>query len=189
MNVTVELDGEGVPRLQFPEPFNAANYFIDRHLAEGRGGKVAVRTLERAVTYADLCENVNRFGNCLRDLGLGRGERVLMVVNDCPEFFFLFWGAIKVGAIPVPLNTMLRARDVEFIIRDSGCAGLVYSPEFAGEIEAALAECGWRPRVVLRLEGGGDALGARAREASPRLRAVPARAEDDCFWLYSSGTT
>ncbi len=189
MNVTVELDGEGIPRLRFPEPFNAAECFIDRHLAEGRGGKVAVRTLERDVTYADLVRNVNRFGNALRDLGMGPGERVLMVVNDCPEFFFLFWGAIKVGAIPVPLNTMLRAKDVEFIIRDSGCAGLVYSPEFAGEIEAALAECGWRPRAVLRLEGGGDALAARARDASPELRAVPARAEDDCFWLYSSGTT
>src|SRR5579863_7181492 len=82
-----ELGGEGIPQLRFPETFNSAEYFIDRHLAEGRGSKVAVRTLKREVTYAELLDNVNRFGNTLAALSLGRGERVLMVVNDCPEFF------------------------------------------------------------------------------------------------------
>ena len=189
VGLAVEVDAEGIPQLRFPEPFNVAEHFIDRHISEGRGGKVAVRTPEREVTYAELLDAVNRFGNTLRKLGIGGGERVLMVVKDCPEFFFLFWGAIKAGVIPVPLNTLLRAKDFEFIMRDSGCAGVVYSPEFAGEVEAALAERSWRPRVVLRLEDGEDALTARARDASPELRAVRARAEEDGFWLYSSGTT
>ena len=83
-----ELSDEGIPQLRFPEPFNSAEYFIDRHLAEDRGSKVAVRTLQREVTYAELLDNVNRFGNTLAALGIERGERVLMVVNDCPEFFF-----------------------------------------------------------------------------------------------------
>ena len=184
-----ELSDEGIPQLRFPEPFNSAEYFIDRHLAEGRGSKVAVQTLEREVTYAELLDNVNRFGNTLAALGIGRGERVLMVVNDCPEFFFLFWGAIKVGIIPVPLNVLLRASDFAFLIRDSECAGLVYSFEFAGEVEGALRVCSWRPKVVLRMEGGEDTLTAQARDASPELKPVPTRAQDDCFWLYSSGTT
>lgn len=187
--VTTEVDGEGIAQLRFPESFNVAEYFIDRHLAEGRASKVAARTLDREVTYAELVGNVNRFGNTLVNLGIGRGERVLMVVKDCPEFFFIFWGAIKSGVIPVPLNTMLRAKDFEFIIQDSKCAGLVYSPEFAGEVEAALGQCSWRPQVALRLEGRDEPLVERARDASPELCAAPARAEDDCFWLYSSGTT
>lgn len=184
-----ELSDENIPQYRFPEPFNCAEYFIDRHIAEGRGSKVAVRTLSRDVTYAELLDNVNRFGNTLAALGIGRGERVLMVVNDCPEFFFLFWGAIKAGIIPVPLNALLRANDFAFYIQDSECAGLVYSPEFAGEIEAALGLCAWRPKVVLRMEGGEDTLTARACDASPDLRPVPSSAHDDCFWLYSSGTT
>lgn len=184
-----ELDDDGIPRLRFPETFNSAEYFIDRHIAEGRGGKVAVRTLKRDVTYTQLKYNVNTFGNTLTGLGIGRGDRVLMVVNDCPEFFFLFWGAIKAGIIPVPLNALLRASDFAFYIQDSECAGLVYSSEFAGEVEAALRACAWRPRVVLRMEGGEDALTARARNASSELRPFPMRARDDCFWLYSSGTT
>src|SRR5450759_1399679 len=117
-----ELGDEGIPQLRFPETFNSAEYFIDRHLLEGRGGKVAVRTLKREVTYAQLLDNVNRFGNTLAGLGIGRSERVLMVVKDCPEFFFLFWGAIKAGIIPVPLNALLRANDFAFYIQDSECA-------------------------------------------------------------------
>lgn len=190
--MAIEVDGDGVPQLRFPEPFNVAEHFIDRHVAQGRGGKVAIRTLRRDVTYAELAGCVNRFGNALIELGIGRGERLLMVVKDCPEFFFLFWGAIKAGVIPVPLNTMLRARDFDYIIRDSACAGIVYSPEFGAEVEVALAQCSWRPRVFLPVEGvegGGRALASRARDASPELRAVPACAAEDCFWLYSSGTT
>src|ERR1035441_8909070 len=111
MDVTGELDGEGIPRLRFPEPFNAAEYFIDRHIAEGRGNKVAIRTLNRDVTYAELFHAVNQVGNTLTNLGIGRGERILIVVKDCPEFFFLFWGAVKVGVIPVPLNGLAPASD------------------------------------------------------------------------------
>jgi benzoate-CoA ligase family protein len=187
--MAIEIDGEGIPQLQFPEPFNVAEVFIDRHLAEGRAGKVAIRTLQREVTYADLVRNVNRFGNTLIKLGIGRGERVLMVVKDCPEFFFLFWGAIKAGVIPVPLNTMLRAKDFDYIIRDSECTGLVYSLEFGSEVELAFAQCAWKPRVVLRMQGDDEALASRARDATPELRALPACASEDCFWLYSSGTT
>jgi benzoate-CoA ligase family protein len=189
VELAVEVDGEGIPQLRFPEPFNVAEYFIDRHIAEGRAGKVAIRTLAREVTYAELFANVNRFGNALSKLGIAGGERLLMVVKDCPEFFFLFWGAIKAGVVPVPLNTMLRARDFEYIIRDSECAGLVYSLEFRTEVEAAFALCSRRPRVFLRMEGGVQALATRAGDAAPELDAVPACATEDCFWLYSSGTT
>lgn len=189
MGVTRELDEEGQPLLRFPEPFNVAECLIDRHVAEGRGGKVALRTLDCEVTYSELLENVNRYGNALRRLGIVRGDRVLMVLQDRPEFFFLFFGAAKAGIIPVPLNVLSPARDFEFIIQHSECAGLVYASEFAGEIQAALAACSWRPKVVLCLDSCEDSMEARARQASPELRAAPTRAGDDCYFLYSSGTT
>jgi benzoate-CoA ligase family protein len=189
MGVTVELDDEGQPRLRFPETFNVAECLIDRHVAEGRGGKVAIRTLDRDVTYAELLENVNRYGNALTLLGIRPGECVLMVLQDRPEFFYLFLGAAKAGMVPIPLNVMASAQDFEFIIWHSECAGIVYAAEFAGEIRKALAACPRQPRVVLCLDGCADSLAARAQHASPDLCAAPTRAEDDCYCLYSSGTT
>ncbi len=189
MSLGVEWDGEGILRLRFPESFNAAEYFIDRHIAEGRGNHVAIRTLSGEVTYAELLQTVNRVGNALTNLGIGRGERVLIVVKDCPEFFYLFWGAVKAGMIPVPLNGLAPASDFEFIIQHSKCSALFYSEEFTTTLDTALAACSPPPKVVLPIDDGKESLMGLARSASPHLDAVRAKAEDDCFCLYSSGTT
>ena len=132
--------------------------FVDRHIEEGRGAKVAIRAADSAVTYDELAANINRCANALVGLGLARGERLLMVVKDCPAFFYLFWGAIKAGIVPVPLNTLLRSSSYVFMMEDSGGAALVYSPEFAGEVEPALADAKHVPQSVLWTEGGADLL-------------------------------
>src|SRR5262249_32105736 len=138
---TMELPGLTVDRasspsrLVFAPGFNVAAPFIDRHVPEGRGGKIAIRCAAGDVTYAALADGVNRCGNALVGLGIAPGERLVMVVKDCPEFFHLFWGAIKIGVIPVPVNAILRAADYRVIVEDSGCSAVVYSPEFAGEVE------------------------------------------------------
>ena len=183
-----ELDRAGIPQLTFPSPFNIAELLIDRHLAEGRGQKLAVRTFDRDVTYSELVASVNRFGNALIRLGLRPGDRLAMIVKDCPEFIYLFFGAIKAGVLPVPLNSLLRANDLAFIFEDSRCASVVYSPEYACEAEAAAARSSWRVTHILPLQGLASFV-ELARASSPELEAVPAQAGDDCFWLYSSGTT
>jgi len=188
---TVTVDRSTSPStLTFAPNFNVAVAFIDRHLEEGRGDKVVVRSIaDGEVTYAELAANVNRAGNALKSLGIAAGERVLMMVKDCPAFYYLFWGAIKAGVVPVPINTLLRAKDYRFMIEDSACAAVVYSPEFAAEVEAALADASRKPAHRLRTEGGEDALEARMAAAAPEFEPAPAEAEADCFWLYSSGTT
>ena len=177
------------PSLRFPANYNVATAFIDRHIGEGRGAKVAIHTADSAVSYAELAANVDRCANALVKLGLQRGERLLMVVKDCPAFFYLFWGAIKAGIVPVPLNTLLRSSSYAFMIDDSGAAALVYSPEFAGEIDLALADAKQPPRIALRTEGVAGSLAELLKQSQPRFAAVPATADDDCFWLYSSGST
>jgi benzoate-CoA ligase family protein len=176
--------------LEFGPGFNVAVPFIDRHPGEGRGAKVAIRTTGGdVVTYAQLVASVNRCGNLLLRLGLGKGSRLLMVVKDCPEFFYLFWGAIKAGIVPVPLNTILRATDYEGMFRDSGCAGVAWSPEFAAEVEPALAAVRPGPRVLLPVDGGEGSLRARLAAEPATLGATPSAATAPCFWLYSSGST
>ena len=176
-------------RIEFAPGFNVAVPFVDRHLREGRGAKIAIRSAEGDVTYAELAERVNRCGNALLGLGIRRGDRVLMVVRDCAEFFYLFWGAIKAGVVPVPLNTMLRADDYRFIVEDSQASGLFWSPEYEGEVKAALAAARSKPAVALPVEGGVGSLRGELARASGSLQAAPAAATAACFWLYSSGST
>ena len=98
-------------------------------VAEGRGAKAAIRTVHgETVTYGELAERVNRAGNALLALGLKPGDRLLMVVKDCPAFFYLFWGAIKAGIVPVPPNTLLRAADYAYMFEDSGCGSSSIRP-------------------------------------------------------------
>ena len=189
---TVTLDTFRDPAgIEFSPVFNCAVPYIDRHLDEGRADKVFVRSATEEVTYGELALNVNRCGNALKGLGIGTGERVLMMVKDCAEFYYVFFGAIKAGIVPVPLNTLLKAKDYQFMIEDSGCQGLVYSPEFAAEVEAALEQAARKPPHVhlVEGEGEGETLRTLSAGASAELDAAPTTHMDDCFWLYSSGTT
>ena len=185
--VTVDA-GKTPAKIAFAPVFNVAVPFIDRHLDEGRGAKVAIRGDFGDVTYARLAERVNRCGNALKDLGLSPGARVLMIVKDCPEFFYLFWGAIKAGFVPVPLNTLLRSGDYQYMIEDSACEAVVYSVEFAAEVAPAVKAAANKPRQVLTVTGG-ESISALMDAASAELAPARATADGDCFWLYSSGST
>jgi len=180
---------DAAAEIRFPQVFNVASEFIDRHLHEGRAAKIAVRTRKGDITYRELFEGVNRTANFLDAARVGRGSRVLMIVKDSVEFFFVFWGAIKAGVVPVPVNTLLRAKDYAFIIENSECAGLIYSPEYAGEVEAALANASHRPALVLKIADEGDTFASRIAPYSTEFTAVEASPTDECFWLYSSGST
>ena len=174
-SVTVETEG-GETRLSFSPVFNTAVPFIDRHPVEGRAERIAIRTTAgESVTYGQLAERVNRCGNALKDLGLAKGERLLMIVKDAPEFFYLFWGAIKAGVVPVPLNTMLRAEDFAYMIEDSGVAAIVYSPEFAAEVEPAIEAAGHKAAHVLRTEGEGPPVTRRPTYCVRKVRARRSR--------------
>src|ERR1039458_8063722 len=88
-----------VPPIVVPDEFNAAAYFIDRHIAEGRGTKVAIECGDIQISYRQLFERVNQVGNGLRNLGVRIEERVFLLLLDTPEFAASFFGAIKIGAV------------------------------------------------------------------------------------------
>ena len=88
-----------------PEIFNFATALLDRHLAEGRGSRVALLGPAGTLTYTELVRLANQAGNALRALGVEREDRVLLLLRDSPEFIATFLGAMKIGAVPIPLNT------------------------------------------------------------------------------------
>jgi benzoate-CoA ligase family protein len=176
---------------QIPDRFNAATFFVDRHVDEGRGGRVAFQHEGGTLTYGALHELVNRAGSAFRDLGLEREQRVLCLLLDTPEFLAAFWGAIKIGAVPVPVNTMMRAPDYLYFLNDSRARVLVVSAPLYPVVEPILGEARFLRHVIVTGAPTGKALGfdALLDQASARLDAVETSKDDAAFWLYSSGST
>jgi benzoate-CoA ligase len=179
--------------LGVPEIFNAATHFVDRNVADGRGEHVAIECGDARVTYADVQRRVNRCGNALRGLGVRAEDRVLLLVHDRPEFVYAFFGAIKIGAVPVPLNTLWKPADYRYVIRDTRAAVLIVSAELLPGIER-IPETDRRSLHHIIVVGGPvpgpypafaefESQGAAELEAEPTSRDAPA------FWLYSSGST
>ena len=169
--------------LGIPERFNAATYFVDRNVAAGRGRKIAIECGEERVTYDDLLANVNRAGSALKQLGIRPEERVLLLMVDGPAFPYLFFGAIKIGAVPVPLNTLWKPADYTHVIADSRATAIVVSPQLRASIDAIPESDRGSLRHVITDVDGLLAQGTPTLEADATHRDAPA------FWLYSSGST
>ena len=172
---------------------NAALYFVDRHVAEGRGEKTAFREADgeqRALTYARLAEETARFAGALYRHGVRREERVAMIVRDQIEFPVIFWGALKAGAIPVPLNTLLSAAVYEDILNDSRASILVVSDALWDTVKPAI-EGNRYLRAVLVIGDAPEGTESYTQfvEGAPLEDAVDAHEDELAFWLYSSGST
>jgi len=120
--------------VDLPERMNATKTFVDAHIGEGRGDKTAILCGDEAVTYQQLYENVNRMGNALRGMDVRMEERVAILLPDTPEWVYTFFGAMKIGAVAVPLNTNLKAEDYEYFLDDSRARVLVADASLLGHI-------------------------------------------------------
>jgi benzoate-CoA ligase family protein len=175
------------------EVFNAAAYFVDRHLAEGRGDAIAIECGDRRISYAGLAEAVNRAGSALRTrLSVRPEERVLLLTLDGPEMVFAFFGAIKIGAIPVPINTLWTPADYEFVFQDSRAAVVFVTAALYPKIAEVLPRCPW-VRHVVTVGAVNDVRSidfhVLMQSASNELAAEPTSCDAPAFWLYSSGST
>ena len=182
--------------LGIPETFNVATHFVDRHVREGRGAAVAIECGDERVSYAQLLERVNRFGAALRDrLGARAEERVVLLLLDGPAFAYSFFGAIKIGAVPIPINTLWKPADYQYVLNDSRARVLVVSAELLPQIDCI-------PPAELRFLRHIVVVGDVARpvrpvtsfadlidNGSPDLDAEPTSRGAVAFWLYSSGST
>src|SRR3989449_3402236 len=180
--------------LGVPETFNVATYFVDRNVIVGRGSRVAIECGDRRITYEQLLNKANRFGSALRRLGVRPEERVLLLLFDGPEFAYSFFGAIKAGAVPVPLNTLWKPPDYEHVIRNSRVSVFVVSSELLPSIEAVPPDARrWLRHIIV--VGSADSthtrtvFGVLLSQGSADLDAEPTSRDSPAFWLYSSGST
>src|SRR5690348_18430837 len=103
---------------------NAYDYFVDRHVREGNGGRLAFVDPWRSLTYAELAAASARFAAGLRAAGIERERRIAMVMLDTVDFPVAFWGAIRAGIVPVPINTLLPPEITGYILKDGRAAAL-----------------------------------------------------------------
>ncbi|HEX9819348.1 MAG TPA: benzoate-CoA ligase family protein [Methylomirabilota bacterium] len=174
-----------------PEPFNAAAFFVDRHVAEGRAGRTAFRFTGRSITYGEVADRVAHGAGALAEAGLEIEQRVLLALNDTPAFAAAFWGAARLGAVAVPVNTLMAAEEFAFLLNDSRARVAVVEAQVADRLLAVRDRCPWL-RTVLVVGGGPpgalDFDEALAR-AEPLAEAAPTCREDIVYWGYTSGST
>jgi benzoate-CoA ligase len=174
-----------------PPQFNVATWFVDRNVEEGRGASPAFHCEGRTLTYADVQDLVNRTGNALLELGIGMEDRVLVLCLDTPEFLGAFWGAIKIGAVPIPVNTLMRTPDYAYFLDDSRAKVAIISAPLLAEAGPALEGARWLKHVLVAGGAAGRHLSFedRVANASARLEPAPTLRDEPAFWLYSSGST
>lgn len=178
--------------ISLPDQFNAVTYFIDRHLKEGRGNNVAIEYEDKFITYRELSEKINRFGNGVRSLNISHGERVLLLLPDGPEFAISFFGSIKSGAIPVPVNTLLSPPDYEYLLNDSRASTLVIHSILLDKIGAIAKSKLPHLKHILIVKSESDqeiSFDSFIEKNSADLEPAPTNKNDPAFWLYSSGST
>jgi len=130
---------------------------VDANLATGREAKTALITADdKELTYADLHAAVNRVAARLRDLGIRREERVLVVLDDTPAFPATFLGAMRIGAVPIPVNFLARPQDFGYFLDDSYAVAAVIDSVFLGKVGPEIAQ---RPHVRLIVANGETAEG------------------------------
>jgi 4-hydroxybenzoate-CoA ligase len=175
-----------------PRTCNAASDMVDRHVTAGRGNKIAFADPARTITYGDLSRETNRLANLLRGFGIAREARVALLLPDTIDFPVCFWGAIKAGIIPVPLNTLLTVEQYAYILADSRAKALIVSPALLATVQPILSGLGDLTQVIV---AGGEApafgftLATELERQSPAFQTIATSADETAFWLYSSGST
>ncbi len=193
--------------ITLPENFNVTTHFVDRNVQEGRGAKVAIECGDDRITYQQLLENTNRVGNALLALGVRSEERVLLLLLDTPEFLYSFFGAIKIGAVAVPVNTQAKPQDYEYMLNDCRARVALVSEPLLPHLqsipkeklrslqEIVVSEVDVIGKVKQDLPSQGQrshshhSLQNLIASASPKLEAAHTSKDEPAFWLYSSGST
>ncbi|MDY7099873.1 MAG: benzoate-CoA ligase family protein [Actinomycetota bacterium] len=179
--------------------YNAASWLVDRHVARGGGDRVAIRCRGRSTTYRALLSEVWRAQRALAELGVRRGDRVALVLDDGEAFFAWFLGALRSGVVPAPLPTVFPASDLGAMIADAEAAAVVIGGAHRRDVEQLLATSPTTGSVVV--VGCGDTVDATT--TTGRVGVHPWSSFEDCSempvadttrdapgpWLYTSGTT
>jgi 4-hydroxybenzoate-CoA ligase len=178
-------------------PYNAVTDFVDANVARGLGNKVAFTDSARSLTYAQLQEGTCRFAAALRTLGLREENRLVLVAHDTVDHPIAFWGAIRAGIVPVPVNTLLTPEQYAYLFADSRAVAIVVAAALAPTVRSLRDRLPHLRAVIV--------VGASAQErldlpdvqfleellakAEPMPFTAPTMSDEIALWMYTSGST
>src|SRR6185503_16705338 len=184
-------------RIDFPEKFNMADYFLYHNLEDGRENKVCLHYEDLSYTYGEVARLSNRVGNTLRSFGVEMEDRILIALPDCPEFVWTWFGAARIGAVITMVNPLLPAVDYEYYLDYTRArVAIVHSSVLKTFAEAAASARYLRSVLVV-----GDAelpesasikwttFGETVNTASEECTPADTRRDDIAIWLFTSGST
>jgi benzoate-CoA ligase family protein len=193
----VPADSAGAREIGFslPARYNASEILF-ANLVLGRGDRLAVTGPAGRRTYRELCEEAARWGNLLLSLGLRRGDRVLMFLDDTPCYPAAFFGAVRAGFVPLLINLLTPPDLLNFYLKDSGAAVAVVEADFADRFDRVACE-GTALTTLIVVNGTAPRRPAvanvmdasRLAGASGQLDAADTHRNEMAFWMYSSGST
>ncbi|MCA1815739.1 MAG: benzoate-CoA ligase family protein [Acidobacteria bacterium] len=177
--------------VEFPERFNMGDYFLYHNVEEGRENKVCLYFEDRKFTYGDGVRMSNRAGNALRELGVKIEERVLIVLPDCPEFAWVWFGAARVGGIISMVNPLLPAADYEYYLEYTRAPVAVIHESLLEQFaQAARGAKYLRKVLVVGEERGTFESFAEVTNAMPdECPRADTHRDDIAIWLFTSGST
>ena len=184
--------------VHFPERFNMADYFLYHNIEEGRANKTCLYFEDQTFTYGDVVCLSNRAGNALRHYGADIEDRILIVLPDCPEFVWTWFGAARIGAVITMVNPLLPAADYAYyldytrarvaIVDQSLLQTFTEAAKGARYLRSVLV-CGSedleRTDSLYKLASFNEAVEASAEECTP----ADTHRDDVAIWLFTSGST
>jgi benzoate-CoA ligase family protein len=184
--------------VSFPERFNMADYFLYHNLEEGRENKTCLYFEEQSWTYGEAARMSNRAGNALRELGVNIEDRVLMVLPDCPEFVWTWFGAARIGAVITMVNPLLPAADYEYyldytraqvaVVHETVLPAFAEAMKTARYLRGVLVVGHMEENLILPQATALDFKKA-IDAANDECRAADTRRDDVAIWLFTSGST
>lgn len=193
----VPPDSQGALEIGFaiPQHYNAGRILFD-NLGKGRADSLALTGPAGTRSYGELCAEASRWGNGLQSLGLRRGDRVLMFLDDTPAYPAAFFGAVRAGLVPLLINTLTPPDLLQFYLSDSTAAVAIADSEFCSRFDSQACQ-DTRLHTLISVNGAaGDRAVPNAIAAEtwlPRFSAGLVEADthrdEMAFWMYSSGST
>jgi 4-hydroxybenzoate-CoA ligase len=179
-------------------PYNAVTDFVEQNVTRGSGHKLAFDDGARRLTYAELQAATWRFAHGLRAFGFGQESRIALLMLDTVDFPVAFWGAIRAGVVPIPLNTLLNSAQYAYMLEDSRVEAVFVSTPLAATIAPIIDRLPRLRMVVIAGEGADKAIFGqheahlfeevlRHGKTEPWTEAT--LSDEVAFWLYSSGST
>jgi benzoate-CoA ligase len=190
--------------IQFPEKFNMADYFLYHNLEEGRENKTCLYYEYDSWTYGDVARSANRVGNALRELGLEAEERILIVLPDCPEFVWTWFGAARIGAVITMVNPLLPADDYRYYLEYTRARVAVVHESLIKTFAEAAEDANYlRATLVVRNREAVDEnlvdpqhtkvafipFDEMVSAQQSACRAADTHRDDIAIWLFTSGST